>query len=557
MLLGDICGMHLRPEDRANVWGPGAHLPGRRPAHPTDFRGEQSKVFLELLGRVQNPILRSRLADVVWTNNRAETKAAIHAISAYSDCVEGLLAGTYVAAFPRHGLSSLDAGRFVQRGLQIAHATSRKGRLPDNITSAAKNLYGRAKTEAAFFVFRSIAELGLYYELLDPAKVAADVEAVAATANSDSYPIAVKAVLDFGASLYAKLQNEEGVRRCQMGAVDQLLAMRSRVSSAGAQAHWVMEALQLLGHVKGVEDKERELEEELRRLQKASVREMKSIPIDLVSDEEKSVILQAFGDVDLSTALFNFSLLGSARLVGDLRQEALQTLRTSPIVSMLGAGYIDGEGRTIKNTPGADGQTEPDEDWFRATINTSESLRRGYTVANRIEPARQTIAQRFTISEVSIAPIVGCSFLVPQSHRPIVALGIARFFQGDFMSATYLLLPQIEPCLRHILKLNGYDPSKRFADSTEEDLSLSGLIDRMRAELGSILTQPILSEIELLFDKRPGPALRHEMAHGQIGAAACFHPDIIYACWLIYRLCCLPLLADWERVIKPALLKSV
>jgi hypothetical protein len=84
---------------------------------------------------------------------------------------------------------------------------------------------------------------------------------------------------------------------------------------------------------------------------------------------------------------------------------------------------------------------------------------------------------------------------------------------------------------------------------------LGGLIDRMRAELESILTQPILSEIELLFDKRPGPALRHEMAHGQIGAWACFHPDVIYACWLIYRLCCLPLLSDWGIVVKPALQK--
>jgi len=553
MLLNDICSMCLRPEDRADVWGSRVEGTGWRSALPTDFKGEQSEVFLALLDRIKNPVLRARLADVVWTNSRSETKAAIHAISAYSDSAEGLLAGTFVSGITKHGRASFEASKFAQRGLQIAHATSKKGRLPDNIRNALKNLYACAKSESAFFVFSKVAELGVYYELLDPATVAGDAEAVACSASSESYPMAVKAVLDLAARLYTQVQNEDGKRRCQIGAVDHLLAMRSHVSSAGAQAHWVMEALQALKHIKGVEDKETELEQELRRLQKASLREMKSIPIDLNIGEDRDAVVKAFEDFDLPAALFNFALLDRARPIEDLRKEALQALKTSPVTSMFSAAHIDGEGRTVKNTPGADGQTEPDEDWFRATINMCESLRRLYTVASRIEPARQTITQRFTISEDHLAPIVGCSPLIPQSQQPIVALGIARFLQGDFMSATYLLLPQIEPCLRHILKLNGHDPSKRFSDSTEEDFSLSGLIDRMRAELEAILTQPILSEIELLFDKRPGPALRHEMAHGQIGAAACFHPDVIYACWLIYRLCCLPLLADWEKVVKRAI----
>lgn len=52
----------------------------------------------------------------------------------------------------------------------------------------------------------------------------------------------------------------------------------------------------------------------------------------------------------------------------------------------------------------------------------------------------------------------------------------ARFFLGDFASAAYLLIPQLEASLRHILKAHGADPTKRRDDATEEDGSLDAII---------------------------------------------------------------------------------
>jgi hypothetical protein len=134
-----------------------------------------------------------------------------------------------------------------------------------------------------------------------------------------------------------------------------------------------------------------------------------------------------------------------------------------------------------------------------------------------------------------------------------MALGFARLFQGDFMSATHLLIPQLEPCLRHLLKINGNDPAKRRDDGTEEDLSLSGLYSRFRSDIEQILTPAIASEIDLLFNAKPGPALRHELAHGQISAAACFHQDVYYGNWLIYHLCCVPMIQSWDALVTPQL----
>jgi hypothetical protein len=60
-------------------------------------------------------------------------------------------------------------------------------------------------------------------------------------------------------------------------------------------------------------------------------------------------------------------------------------------------------------------------------------------------------------------------------------------------------------------------------------------------------------EIDRLFKTRPGPALRHEVAHGQLSGGDCYHPNVYYANWLIYRLCCLFVLRGWDQLVTPHL----
>ena len=45
----------------------------------------------------------------------------------------------------------------------------------------------------------------------------------------------------------------------------------------------------------------------------------------------------------------------------------------------------------------------------------------------------------------------------------------------------------------------------------------------------------------------------HQVAHGKMSAGACYHPSSVYACWLLYRLICLPLVRYWKDQVAPAL----
>jgi len=47
--------------------------------------------------------------------------------------------------------------------------------------------------------------------------------------------------------------------------------------------------------------------------------------------------------------------------------------------------------------------------------------------------------------------------------------------------------------------------------------------------------------------------LRHDVAHGQLAEGQCYSADVIYGCWLLYRVCCLPLVTRWDELVRPGL----
>lgn len=99
-----------------------------------------------------------------------------------------------------------------------------------------------------------------------------------------------------------------------------------------------------------------------------------------------------------------------------------------------------------------------------------------------------------------LAALLQFSPFVPADLLKTFSRGFARFFQGDFVSATYILTPLLENSLRYVLKSYGHDVTK-FDDATEtqEDRTISSLFDQMRLELNSVFTPAMaLSDSELV-----------------------------------------------------------
>jgi hypothetical protein len=552
-LLAQLCSVFMRPSDTGSVWQPvltwanGTHSPTAE-----SFHGEQTTILASVVSQITSLALRARIADVAWSNCRRDGASSAAAIEAYTELAAALLDGRLKTS---HGQQPMqDAVRFMHRAMQIAKMTTKRTRRPAKIGEVFETMYAGARDAKDISSFVTLADLGIDFGLRQPAVAAAELESAASEIRAGTYPMAVKRAWDLAAQLHFNLKDPASRQRCLKQAVMQTLAMREEVNaSPAAEASWVSNALLELRHIDGMEDLKRTLEGDLRALQQAAQKHFGSFEVDLQIGDTPERITEYFSKLSLSECLKRFAQLTRSRDPTKLRKEALEVAKAAPLMAMMSAVHLDAEGRTESRSSGAPHNGEPDESWYRRMIGQSEKLHRARMISAAIDPARMVINARFGIEERHFRAIIGFSGFAPESQKPILALGFVRLFQGDMMSATHLLIPQLEPCLRHLLKVNGHDPSRRRDDATEEDHSLSGLYTHYRAELETILTPAIASEIDLLFNAKPGPELRHELAHGQLSAGACFHEDVYYGNWLIFHLCSLLVMHAWDQVVTPDL----
>src|SRR4051794_9364313 len=85
----------------------------------------------------------------------------------------------------------------------------------------------------------------------------------------------------------------------------------------------------------------------------------------------------------------------------------------------------------------------------------------------------------------------------------------------------------------------------------QEERTISSLFDQMRGELEAVFGKAITADIERVFLKKPGPYLRHAVSHGLLHDGDPYGHNAIYGCWLIFRLCLLPLFAVREQIQLP------
>lgn len=553
-ILAAMCSIVLRPDDKAGALAARWTLGMARSASPEDFAGEQCAVLAELAPLFDHPGLRARVADICWTTDRrGHGRLANLAIAAYCECADQLDTGRVKARFESAGSASFEALRYIERAAFIAYGTQKGRILPPVVIDGLASVYQGAMRQAAYAAFAAAARLTLYYELRAPAEVAADIEHIAGASPDMTYVMVLQDLWNLAAELYDRAEMPEARRRCQLAAIEMMLVQRDQVSSAGAKAHWVQVALFALRHVIDTEDRRRELRRELRDLQEDSLSEFGWFRIPLGMEETAAEQKAAFDGMDLADALRELAVISQSRDIGELRAEALNSLEDFPLQNMMAAVYSGQDGLPAAHSPGAAIGEAPDEDWFKATINRNEGIRRQQVLAGLFEPARQSIVSRYDIGERHLLVIVAASPFVRQEQVLLMALGFARMLQGDHRSAVHLLVPQLEPCLRYLLRLAGHDPTIDHDDMTAESVGLGAMLDRFRGDLERILPPEVVLELELLFHHKPGAALRHAVAHGLIGVAGCFSPDAIYACWLMYQLTCWPLLAQWEQQIAPTL----
>ena len=553
-LLSDILGIHFKPKDRSEPYGPQFVLTdGQRSMIPADLRGAHSAVIAEVAPAFRNPGLRARLADIAWLNDKKLASMARCAIDAYCEAVQLVLDGKAEFFNESRNASDHDGCNMLRRACQIARATGWKDPGASRLKALVLDVIQDAVHRQDYRGFCESGGIALQFckELdTDPARIASKAETFAVSEDID--PIFWSRPLwELAARAHNVLGNRQDGDRCLASAAESHVKIGDAAGGKGMKAaNAYMNAIRALRPLPDTGKRRQEIEEKLRRAQPSVRDEMGviSTPFDLTDIIECT--RQSISGLPLPLALGEFAGLAQAPEPDELRDQAQRIAEENPLSSMMPFTKVDEEGKEVARSPGMFGSQEESDIALHHLIARNEDLRRQIDVHGSIEPARQIIQSEHSLHRDHLRLIAAMTPCVPDDWVDLVTTGLARFFGGDFFSALYILVPQLEHSLRHILKQAGVDPSAIRSDMTQENRSLSVMLDKDRESLEGILGPAIVFEIENLFDFRGGPALRHRVAHGRVSSDGCYGSDSIYACWFIFRLFCLPLFPHWEEVAQ-------
>jgi hypothetical protein len=545
-LLAALTQIHFKPHDKSEPYGPMFVMEGRRSLIPSDLRGPQSEVFAAVAPGVSNPGLRARIADVAWINDRKQAATAQLAISAYCAAVQDVIDGKAELFFEDAKATSHNGAEMLRRACQIANMTGWK----EPEAGTLKGLIGTL-CEAAFNGrdvrgFLNMGELDADYRITAPQIMAERAEALTQSAELD--PDTARNVWELAARAHRQDGKESDSNRCLISAAECYVRMAEAAGFKGMTASsWLMDAIKALRSIPGTKDRRAELEAKLREVQASIADEMGMVSTQIDISDLVDHARKAVGELTLAQALFEFASLERSPAPEKLREDAIKQAEENPLSSIIPMSIHDDEGKVVARSPGL-GFGEEDDTAMRHLIARGEGFRRQIAVSGMIEPARRTIMAEHPLEERDLLLLAEYSPFVPSGYEHIFALGFARFFCGDYISALHILVPQLENSLRYVLKQTAIDTSSMQSDMTQENRTLSVMLGKDRAALEKIFGPSITLEIENLFDFEGGPSLRHQLAHGLLSAGACHSYDSIYACWFIFRLCCLPLFRHWQQV---------
>jgi hypothetical protein len=543
-MLVAVTGMHLKSQDANEPFGPMVVRPdGLRSAAPSDFRGEPIAVLSEMAARAEHPVLRARLADVSWLLERKRAQLGRTAILAYVEIVKQVDGGALRFRYDNEpGALKYEVRDLLRRALSIARAMGldqAAASAPRETTAElrAQAFEGKLPVPALWF-----GHLDLDFRVSDPGEVGKGVEALVAALPDGTDGHTIVNLWRMAARAFHLAKQDTEQHHAQSEAADQLVRMAGQQPMALLNASMLAEAIAELHGVPDKKDRRKELKHQLVDVQAGIADEMSpfTIPIDL--DEIVRVVQREMRQrPSLRDKLFVFALLERSPDPDKLVETAAKSIRNHPLASLASATHHDSEGKMIHRSDGAGFGDNENESVIQRQIAQDESLRR-HVACGKIDAARQVIATDHYLSDDVFVNLLLYSAFVPRDVVATYARGFLRFFQGDFISGLYILTPLLENSLRHVLKNHGHDVTN-FDDSTmtQQDQTISVLFKQMRKELDSIFGRAITTDIENVFLKKPGPYLRHSLAHGLLHDGTPYGTDAIYGCWLLFHLCMLPL----------------
>ncbi len=536
-LLADACSMMLKPNSSNKPFAPFIVMDGKRSALPEDFKNEDIEFFSQIIPFIDEPKLCARISDIAWLLSKPRNHK--HALSAI-DNYRSIEIGT--ESWIRDGRDGRDGRECWDRAIQLclmlqAGAGERLKEIESKIVEALKE-----SLPEDGYLANWLADLLSKHHLgvKDNRDIAEKLEALATYFEDSGDLHRARDYLDAASEWYKK--SEDAPQSTVMIVRNAECWVKEAINMVAASFYFYESAIhkyrtipKALRDQHNVEERIVELRGLMNEAGENSLNEMGKITsgsIDISELIENSV--KAVKGKELSEALLQFANVYRGARADKIRSFSEEMIRNHPLRSLFAATHMSSDGRVIAKKPAADLGGENQESVIWPEMVKYYAMELSLVVQGDIWPALEVIRQEHRLKEADFYSVVKRSPVVPPDRIRLMAKAIFQGFDGDFISALHLLIPQIENLVRYHLKQHGEKTTNIDINGIENENGLSTLMDNSKVE--DIFGKDLSFELKAIFCDPFGPNLRNELAHGLIGYEESQNIYSIYAWWLTFRL---------------------
>ncbi|MCP4602386.1 MAG: DUF4209 domain-containing protein [Proteobacteria bacterium] len=539
--LRDIASFYPKFDTPEEPFGPMWRFEGRRSCLPCDLSADDLAAVQKLAGVVRSPALLARLYDILWIiakNHKDCMKAA-----------ESYLNAAEILAKEKNWIPAVES---FHRGLYLA---SKLGRDKELFTRTSDRLQRVIRAEAPNsndFLCCQLMSLLIQFRCGDHAKFAELASDIAKKAHKEDDPYRERGYWEVAADLFKCAKDDDSEAEARLAASETYVQQAEQRTegergSYMAAASILRDGIEGLRRAKADTSRVAELRKTLTEYQEKSLAERNEYSTEIDLTESVEAARKHVEDADFYEACFKLTMGPQLVDLSRLREEVVDLIRKFPMQNLFAHVKEDEKARPTATAAGISPSDDVDEQQLELKLFSHLRTTMTVRVASYIDPARQQVATDHHPKFSDLVEIVRHNPFIPPGHEEIFLRGIHAGFHEDWVTASHLLVPQIENSLRFVLEAHDVDVSNLLSDGTQPVMVLGAIFDM--AETKEIFGEPLCFELRCCLIEKMGFDFRNRVAHGFASDEECRSAAARYLWWLVLRLCLTPM---WNAKVNAA-----
>jgi len=503
----------------------GAGNPWHTPL-PADLTARHTDALATFLAVVATPVLRARLADVLWyrvtPRDPDHARVAIDTYLRLAD--ESFSPDHWVLSeqyFSRAFRISAQLGRqSTEFATAVATAWSFLDRLDGNdplyyTERIVSRIIGTLSSEQANILYNRAKGIA------DQSLAAHDFERA-------------RTYYDLSMRLAKILEREEDVKSLRLARAETHANQALTAPNETQRSMYLRIARQELLNAGATRERITEVSALLDESQILAVNEMASIGTEFSLGQMPDHVRDLVRGHDPIRALWILAGVPVMPNRERARASAEESVKQHVFAYGFGRRHLSRDGRQQGETPGAIGSSESDrEAAIFGAMRDHAAHGRMYAVLGAIEPGRNQLLlqHEYTLSDIYAA--LRPRPFIPQGHHLLWAKAIHAELVGEYDIAVHILAPQMENALREVLRRQG-EIVYSTRDGVQSLISIENVLDHPKSL--HIFGDDFLFALDTSLAGRLGANVRNDVAHGLLNDVSSNSYDAAFVWWLALRL---------------------